>query len=42
MEKVYNLIKHLPEPQYEHSQRFAKTYTEKVRENLKYSIYDRR
>jgi hypothetical protein len=30
MEKIYNQIKHLPEPQYEHSQRFAKSYTDKV------------
>ncbi|CAF4340042.1 unnamed protein product [Rotaria sp. Silwood2] len=29
MESVYNQIKHLPEPQYEHSQRFAKSYTDK-------------
>ncbi|CAF3329802.1 unnamed protein product [Rotaria socialis] len=29
MEVLYNQIKHLPEPQYEHSQRFAKSYTDK-------------
>ncbi|UJR32682.1 hypothetical protein I4U23_020142 [Adineta vaga] len=29
MEKVYNHVKHLPEPQYEYSQRFAKSYTDK-------------
>ncbi|CAF1090374.1 unnamed protein product [Adineta steineri] len=29
MEKVFNQIKHLPEPQYEHAQRFAKSYTDK-------------
>ncbi|CAF4449008.1 unnamed protein product, partial [Adineta steineri] len=29
MEKVFNQIKHLSEPQYEHSQRFAKSYTDK-------------
>jgi len=35
MEKMYNQIKHLPEPpQYEHSQRFAKSYTDKVRRNF--------
>ncbi|CAF0998642.1 unnamed protein product [Rotaria sordida] len=29
MEVIYNQIKHLPEPQYEYSQRFAKSYTDK-------------
>jgi hypothetical protein len=31
MEKVYNQLKNLSEPQYEHAQRFAKSYTDKVR-----------
>lgn len=31
---MYNQIKHLPEPQYEHSQRFAKSYNDKVRQNF--------
>ncbi len=31
---MYNQIKHLPEPQYEHSQRFAKSYTDKVRKKF--------
>lgn len=29
MELLYNQIKHLPEPQYEYAQRFAKSYTDK-------------
>ncbi|CAF0924213.1 unnamed protein product [Rotaria sp. Silwood1] len=29
IELIYNQIKHLPEPRYEHSQRFAKSYTDK-------------
>jgi hypothetical protein len=36
---MYNQIKHLPEPShYEHSQRFAKSYTDKVRQNFKPTI----
>lgn len=33
MELIYNKIKNLPEPHYEHSQRFAKSYTDKVCKN---------
>ena len=31
LEKVYNHLKKLPEPQYEHAQRFAKSANDKVR-----------
>ena len=34
IECVYNRIKKLPAPVYEHSQRLTKTYTEKVRNLL--------
>lgn len=35
MERMFNQIKHLPEPYYEHAQRYAKSSTDKVRARLR-------
>lgn len=39
IERMYNQLKHLPEPQYEHAQRYAKSSTDKVRKIEIYQVF---